>query len=105
MLKRIVTAMVLLLCLFGTTASAQPRTFPANTLRGVLTATVYPQVTIDGQTRVLAPGAKIYGQQNTIVMHSTLVNSALIVFYTLDNQGYINRVWILTNEEIAAYQQ
>jgi hypothetical protein len=85
-------------------AWATPRNFPANAQRGVLTATVYPQILIDGQTRVLSPGAKIFGQQNTIVMHSTLVNSAVIVNYTIDNQGYVDRVWILTNEELAASQ-
>ena len=99
--KRIVTALVLLAALGATPSWAMPRTFPANAMRAAFTATVYPQVVINGQTMQLAPGAKIYSQQNTIVMHTTLVNSSLIVNYTLDAQGYVNRVWILTNEELA----
>ncbi len=105
--KRIVTVLVLLasLCMAIGPAWAAPRPFPTNALRGVLTATIYPQVTINGQTMVLSPGAKIYSQQNTIVMHTTLINSAVIVNYTVDAQGYVDRVWILTNEELNATQQ
>ena len=99
--KRIVTVLVLLaaLCTAIGSAWAAPRTFPANAMRGVLTATVYPQVVINGQTMVLAPGAKIYSKQNTIVIHTTLVNSEVLVNFTIDGQGYVNRVWILTREE------
>ncbi len=101
--KRIVTMLVLLAALCMTIesgwASPPPRNFPANAMRGVLTATVYPQIVINGQTMVLAPGAKIYSRQNTIVMHSTLANTAVVVNYTIDAQGYVNRAWILTREE------
>ena len=98
--KRIVTVLVLLATLCGT-AWATPRNFPVNALRGVFTATMYPQVVINGQTMQLAPGAKIYSQQNTILMHTSLTNSALIVNYTIDNMGFVNRVWVLTREEAA----
>ncbi|HEX7644440.1 MAG TPA: hypothetical protein VF472_19705 [Burkholderiaceae bacterium] len=98
--KRIVTLLVLLAALCST-AWAAPRNFPANTLRGTFTATVYPQVVINGKTMQLAPGAKIYSQQNTILMHTNLTGSALVVNYTVDNMGFVNRVWILTNEEAA----
>ena len=98
--KRIATVLVLLAALCST-AWAVPRNFPANALRGVFTATMYPQVVINGQTRQLAPGAKIYSQQNTILMHTNLTSSAVVVNYTVDNMGFVNRVWILTNEEAA----
>jgi len=99
--KRLMTVLVLLaaLCMAAGSAWATPRTFPANAMRGVFTATVYPQVVINNQTATLAPGAKIYSRENTIVMHTTLVNKTLLVNYTLDVQGYVNRVWILTREE------
>jgi len=70
-------------------------------MRGVLTATTYPQVTVNGQTLTLAPGAKIFSQQNTIVMHSTLTNGNYIVNYTIDRLGMIDKIWILTPEEQA----
>ena len=54
--KRIVTVLVLLAALCMTIesgwASPPPRNFPANAMRGVLTATVYPQIVINGQTMV-----------------------------------------------------
>ncbi len=105
--KRIVTVLVLLavLCMAVESAWATPRPFPANAMRGVLTATTYPQVVINGQTMVLAPGAKIYSEKNMIVMHTTLVNREAIVNFTVDAQGYVNRVWILTYEELNATQQ
>ncbi|MBV8633657.1 MAG: hypothetical protein JO002_04140 [Burkholderiaceae bacterium] len=94
------TVLVLLAALCST-AWATPRNFPANALRGVFTATVFPQVMINGQTMQLAPGAKIYNQQNMILMHTNLINSAVVVNYTLDNMGFVSRVWILTDEEAA----
>ena len=102
-MKRIVTMLVLLatFCLSVHSAWAVPRNFPANTLRGVLTTTVFPQVTINGQAMQLAPGAKIYSQQNTILVHTNLTGSTVIVNYTVDAQGYVSRVWILTQEELA----
>lgn len=86
-------------------AWAAPRTFPATAQCGTMVATVYPQVQIDGKTMLLSPGAKIFSRQNTIVMHSTLLNNALVVKYTIDAQGYIKEVWILTDEELAVAQQ
>jgi len=65
---------------------------------------MYPQITINGQTQTLAPGAKIMSQQNTIMMPSTLMNNVYIVNYTLDNQGLVNMVWVLTKEELAQSQ-
>lgn len=102
-MKRIVTMLVLLatFCLATNAAWAAPRNFPANTQRGVLTATVFPQVTINGQVMQMAPGAKIYSQQNTILMHTNLLGSTVIVNYTLDPMGYVSRIWILTQEELA----
>jgi hypothetical protein len=97
-------AIGLILALVTLSASATPRNFPAGVKRGVLTATVYPQVAIDGQVQTLAPGAKIMSRQNTIVMHSTLVDGAHVVNYTIDRLGMIDKIWILTEEERAQSQ-
>ena len=94
----------LMLALISLSALAIPRHFPANTLRGTLSAGMYPQIKINGQAQTLAPGAKIMSQQNTIVMPSTLMNNVYIVNYMFDNQGLVNMVWILTNEELAQNQ-
>lgn len=94
----------LMLALTTLTALATPRTFPANVKRGVLSSSTYPQIVIDGLIQRLSPGAKIMGTQNTIVMPSTLINNVYTVNYTVDNQGFIDKVWILTNEELAQTQ-
>ena len=91
----------LLLAIVTVSALATPRNFPATAKRGLLTATSFPQVSIDGQTQTLAPGAKIIGPQNTIVMHSTLTNGSYVVNYTVDRLGMIDKIWILTAEEQA----
>ena len=94
----------LTLALTALFASAIPRNFPATAMRGTMSAGMYPQITINGQTQTLAPGAKIMSTQNTIMMPSTLMNNVYIVNYTLDTQGLVNMVWILTNEELAQSQ-
>ena len=43
-------------------------------------------------------------RQNTIVMHSTLVDGAHVVNYTIDRLGMIDKIWILTEEERAQSQ-
>ena len=91
----------LLVALTTLSALATPRNFPVTAKRGVLSAGVFPQVVIDGQAQTLAPGAKILGEQNTIIMPSNLMNKAFAVNYTVDRQGFIDRVWILTSEELA----
>jgi len=85
-------------------ALATPRVFPANVKRGVLSADVFPQVLINGQMQRLSPGAKIIGKQNTIILTSVLMNNAYTVNYTVDAQGFIDRIWILTDEELAVSQ-
>ncbi|HSY28025.1 MAG TPA: hypothetical protein VK832_11010 [Burkholderiaceae bacterium] len=94
----------LILALTTLLAVAMPRNFPANAMRGTMSAGMYPQITIDGQTQTLAPGAKIMSRQNTIMMPSTLMNNVYIVNYTFDNQGFVNMIWVLTKEELAQSQ-
>jgi hypothetical protein len=95
-----------LLSLSALTASANPRPFPPEARRGTMSAGAdYTQIVIDGQVQRLAPGAKIKSQQNTIIMASSLMNNVYIVNYTIDNLGMIDKVWILTNEEIALTPQ
>jgi len=81
-------------------ALAAPRTFPQNAQRGTISGNVFPQVLINNQIQRLAPGAKILNEQNLIIMPSTLFNKVYIVNFTFDRQGLIDRVWILTNEEL-----
>ena len=80
-------------------ALAFERPFPSNYKRGSMTPALYPSIVINGTTRTLSPGARIWNQQNMIDMPTSLRGSDLIVNYTEDTQGQIDRVWILTREE------
>jgi hypothetical protein len=91
----------LILALTGLSTMAAPRPFPANVQRGVLSAGVYPQIVLNGQVQQLSPGAKIISKDNLIIMSTSLLNNVYTVNYTVDAQGFINRIWILTDEELA----
>jgi hypothetical protein len=91
----------LLLSVVALSALAVPRSFPANVKRGTMSGSIYPQILIDGQIQRLSPGAKIKSRQNAIIMYSSLMNNVFIVNYTIDNLGDVDKVWILTDEELA----
>ncbi|MBV8667442.1 MAG: hypothetical protein JO269_13255 [Burkholderiaceae bacterium] len=97
--------LAVLLALSAWSAYAAPRPFPPGARNGWMTAGPdFTQVVINGQSLRLAPGAQIKGRQNTIVMPTSCTNQACAVKYTVDQQGMIDRVWILTDEEIRATQ-
>jgi hypothetical protein len=80
-------------------ALAGDRPFPQNARRGTMTPANYPEIVIDGQSRQLAPGARIWNTDNLIEMPAALRGSDLAVNYTEDPQGAVDRVWILSPEE------
>ena len=82
-------------------ALAFERPFPANALRGKMTPGYFPDVSIDGKPRRLSPAARIFNRDNMIEMPAALRGSDIVVNYTVDFQGYIDRIWILTAEEAA----
>jgi hypothetical protein len=83
----------------GLPALALDRPFPQNTKRGTMTPSNYPEIVIDGQSRRLAPGARIWSADNLIEMPAALRGNNLPVNYTEDMQGAVDRVWILGPEE------
>jgi hypothetical protein len=88
--------------LFTLPSAAQvQRNFPPNALRGELIVGETPQVSVNGVSGSLAPGARIRGQNNMLQMSSTLAGAKLLVHYTLDTSGQVRDVWILTAEEAA----
>ena len=88
------------------TASAQlqpgHRTFPAQALRGELVVTAAPEVLVDGAAARLAPGARIRGEDNMLVMPAAITGRPLVVHYTRENgSGLLMNVWILRDVERA----
>lgn len=82
-------------------ASAQQvqRNFPATALRGELTVVNPPEVVLNGQPARLAPGARIKGGSNLLVMSGAIVGQKLVVNYTVDTYGLVKDVWLLRADE------
>jgi len=80
-------------------AFAFNRPFPVNARRGTMSLDSYPAITIDGKVRRLSVGARIWNRKNLIEMPAYLHGSDLTVNYTVNSQGDIDRVWLLTPEE------
>ncbi len=89
------------LLMAGLLSLSAERPFPANALRGKMTPGYFPDVSIDGKPRQLSPAARIFNRDNMIEMPAALRGSDIVVNYTVDFQGNIDRIWILTAEEAA----
>ena len=76
-----------------------PRKFTAQTLRGELVVTHPPEVLLNRQPARLAPGARIRGVDNLLVMSGALVGRSAVVHYTFDTQGNVQDVWVLNAAE------
>ena len=81
-------------------AQAQLRTIPAEAKRATMSHVNGMTVSIDGKNAELAAGAQIRDGRNMIVV-PTAVPPAILVKYTLDTQGRVGRVWILSPQEAA----
>jgi hypothetical protein len=81
-------------------ALAQTRPFPQNALRGTIVFGAPPVIALNGTATRLAPGARIRGTHNMLVMSGELVDKKLVVNYTFDTSGTVRDVWILTDDEI-----
>jgi len=95
--------LALSLALFASAGWAQTlvqRTFPADALRGKLSIVQPPVSTLNGRPARLAPGARIRGENNLLVMSGSLVGRELTVNYTMDPLGLVKDVWILRADEI-----
>ncbi|UCH48618.1 MAG: hypothetical protein JSU95_02080 [Betaproteobacteria bacterium] len=77
------------------------RDFPQDARRGTLTAHEYPNYRIGTTTYRLAPGGRIFNEQNLIVMPASLPKKKAEIMYRLDYQGYLSEIWFLTREEAA----
>ena len=84
----------------GANAQLQ-RAFPADSLRGKLGVANPPEAVLNGAPARLAPGVRIRGQNNLLATTGAFAGQTYVVNYTIDMQGQIKDVWVLTNDEIA----
>jgi hypothetical protein len=90
------------------TAAGQPvqhRTLPAKAVRGTLgEPQVFPTVKIGDRILRLSPGARIYDPSNRTLVHAQLPSGAEVL-YTTDAAGNIQRMYVLTDEELLRLKQ
>ena len=77
------------------------RNFPATALRGEIVVTAPPELLLNRSPARLAPGARIRGADNMLLLSAAVVNQRLLVHYTTDLQGQLLEVWLLTPSEAA----
>jgi len=82
-------------------AAQMQRNFPATALRGEVVFTQPPAVLLNGEPARLAPGARIRGENNMLLVQSALAGQRRTVHYTLDLSGSLLEVWVLTPAERA----
>ena len=87
--------------LLAVPAWAIDRPFPANILRGKFTPGYFPDIKLDGKARQLSPAARIFNEDNRIELPAAVRGKDIVVNYTVDNMGNIDRIWILTADEAA----
>jgi hypothetical protein len=94
-------ALLLPFVLAAPVAAQLQRNFPATALRGELRVLQPPEVLLNGRAARLAPGARIRGDDNMLLMSGAITGQPLRVHYTLDTVGGVLDVWVLTALERA----
>jgi hypothetical protein len=90
--------------LFGSdsaTAQGPVRSFAATALRGELVVTQAPEILLNQRPARLAPGARIRGTDNLLLLSGAITGQRLLVHYTRDVLGQVLDVWVLTPAEAA----
>ncbi len=86
---------------FSAAALAQvQRNFPQNALRGEVSFLVAPDITLNKKPARLAPGVRIRGTNNMMVVTGEVTGRSFTVNYTAEPSGLLLDVWILRPEEI-----
>ena len=101
------TWILALAALIATAGHAQiVRQLPSNGKLGALTGQQqpFPLLQIDSNVLRLAPGGRIYDEQNRIILHNSLPANATVLFVQ-DTNGDVARVYILRADELELLRQ
>ena len=77
---------------------------PSNSKLGELTAINYPQVEISGETLQLGAGGQIRGTNNHIILPAVLTEFGPVLYW-IGPTGGVQRIWLLTSEEMAQAEE
>jgi hypothetical protein len=101
---RRLAAVALLGCVLAPGVGSAARDLPRDARFGKLTAFSYPYASIGGKALRMSPGAKIYNEQNLIIMPAAMRQQAKVL-YRLDTAGSLSAIWLLTEREAAAFER
>ncbi len=99
-LRRATYLLFLPAVLLAASALAQTRPIPDEARRGYIRHNQEMAVTVDGIPLRLAPGAVIRDRTNLIVVPAAMPREGAWGDFTLDKNGQIFRVWLLTPGEM-----
>ena len=80
------------------------RILPPDAVADELKDSKYPYVLIGGRQFHLAPGSKIFDQNNRIILPNYLPRSATVL-YQLDGNGDLIKMWLLTPAEATSLKK
>jgi hypothetical protein len=76
------------------------RVLPPDSLRGKLAIGTPPEAALNGQAARLAPGIRVRGTNNMLILTGALAGMEAVVNYRLEvTTGLIKDVWVLTDAE------
>lgn len=103
MIRRVLAATVAAFLIAAPAAAQQAmqRSFPQNALRGQIVVMQPPEITLNGSAARLAPGSRMRGANNLLLMSGAVVGTPLLVHYTVDDLGLVKDVWVLREDEVA----
>ncbi len=89
--------------LWAVSVLAQTRSspIPQDSRRGYIRHVQEMAVTVDDKAMQLAAGAIVRDRQNLIIVPVTIPREGAWAAYSLDRDGQIFRVWLLTPDELA----
>ena len=99
----LVKSLFIILCALSVPLAWADRNLPKDALRADLAPMEYPYLKIAGKTAKLAPGAIIVDQNNRKILPVNLPSRANVL-YKLDLSGEVTGLWLLSEEEIAAFK-
>ena len=85
-------------------SAAFDRMFPPNANRGELKAHQYPIYKIGNRSYRMSPGGRIFSQQNLIIMPVSLLQQTAQIMYSIDINGQLSAIWLLTPAEAKKYK-
>jgi hypothetical protein len=95
---------IVIMSLIATPSAALDRLFPPNANRGELKAHDYPFFKIGSRSYRMSAGGRIFSQQNLIIMPVSLQQQTAQIMYSIDINGQLSAIWLLTPPEAAKYK-